>query len=197
MWLEQSGGCVHHPVPSYGSFINGNISNGIATITINNALKLCSNKPYNSNGANSVRQDRDPLPGSPCFHDPRCLCIVEPWQPIDSLPRIANFPLVVQGFAYPLSALCNWNRCVLPCSRCGCSSTIWLDGAERVLISRTSLSSWQLANIPTGVCVCVWKGGVSGHVCSLASDWQKTTFDFYIIVTSSLDSPFLGPSGLS
>lgn len=149
-------------------------------ITINNALKLCFNKQYNSSSANSIRQDRDPLPDSPCFHDPRCLCIVEPWRPIDSLPRIANFPLVVQGFAYPLPALCNWIRCVLPCSRCGCSSTIWLDSAERVFISRTSLSSWQLANIPTGVCM--WKGGVVGHVCSLASDWQRTTVDF----TSSL-----------
>lgn len=119
------------------------------------AANKCSSK--------SIRHDGDPLPGSPWIHDPRCLCIVEPWRPIDSVPRIANFPLVVLGFACPFSALCNWNRCVLPCSRCGCSSTIWLDSAERDFISRTSLSSWQLANIPTGgACGRVgWRGMVA------------------------------------
>lgn len=145
-------------------------------------------------GSNSIRHDGDPLPGSPCIHDPRCLCIVEPWQPIDSLPRTANFPLVVHGFACPFSALCNWNRCVLPCSRCGCSSTIWLDSAKRDFIRRTSLSSWQLANIPTGVCL--WEGGVAEHGCILASDWNTTTIHF----TSSLPHcslPSRSPSGLS
>lgn len=149
------------------------------TVNIYNALLLCI---YNSKefSLNDIRHYRDPLPGSLCIHDPRCSYIVGPWRPIDSLPRIPNFPLVVQGFACPFSALCYWNRCVLPCSRCGCSSTIWLDSAERDFISRTSLSSWQLANIPTGVCL--WEGGVAGHGCSLASDCKTTTVHF----TSSL-----------
>ena len=149
------------------------------------AAKKCSSK--------SIRHDGDPLPGSPSIHDPRCLCIVEPWRPIDSVPRIANFPLVVLGFACPFSALCNWNRCVLPCSRCGCSCTIWLDSAARDFISRTSLSSWQLANIPTGVCL--WGGRAGGAWLLSCLRLENDNDLFYIIVTSLLASLYSDLAG--
>lgn len=136
-------------------------------------LIICLYKEHNSTTLTVSYRTKTPYLAVSVFATPSCLCIVEPWRPIDSLPQIASFPLVVQGFAYPPSALCSWNRCVLPCSRCGCNSPIWLDGAERNLISRTSLLSWQPGNIPTGVCL--WKGGAAGHFCYLYADWNKHT----------------------
>ena len=119
----------------------------------------------------------------PLFLDPRCFVLSRTMAgPLTTSPN-RQFLVGGPGAGCPFSALCTWNRCVLSCSCCGSSFTIWLDNEVQDFISGTSLSSWQLANIPTGV-----EGGEKTWLPS-RHNTDDNNSRFYIIVTSLLAFP--------